>query len=224
MNAQDQRRFLEVEKQLLGFKPEDATPTTDFTIAPEYTLIARLPEHMNEQISALSRALQKRFPEHYYYTPPQYHLTLVPIPTTLTSEAAVALAQPVLAEERMNIHVYGYGVNRFQASAVLYPKGNAVVTLRRKLREAFGIPEQAYTLHRSVWEELLWVNFMRFRIQPSQALLTVLKDHARDEIGRFTLDRYELYRISTKTLDPASSRRLHTFDVTASPALSENPS
>lgn len=212
MDPINQQRFLEVQKQLAEFKPEDATPTTDFNIAPEYTLIARLPANINARIHTLSRELQERFPEHYYYSTGQYHLTIVPIPVTIEPKKAIAWATPLLADQRLALQVYGYGANRFQASAVLYPETETLAFLRKKLRAAFGIPDQAYTIHRSVWEELVWVNFMRFTVQPTSDLLKLLRDHARDDLGHCVIDRYELHSVSTKTLAPASSRLIHTFN------------
>lgn len=103
--------------------------------------------------------------------------------------------------------------NRLQAGAVLYPEEETLVAQRLKLRAALGTPEQAYTVHNSIWEELLWANFMRFTTQPEEKLLESLRGHVNQELGSFVVSKYELYEVSTKTLDPASSKLLYTFEI-----------
>lgn len=212
MNILNERRSKEVNDQLFSFEPGDATPTANFVIDPEYTLIARLPRDVSDSIARFANELQHRFPEHYYYSPEQYHLTLVPIPHDIEPARAIELLTPVLNKWHLPIAAHGLACNRFQASAVLYPGEETLIPQRMKLRSVLGIPEQAFTIHRPIWEELLWVNFMRFTVKPETELLAFLREHAKTEIGRFVLGKYELYEVSTKTLDPASSTLLHTFN------------
>jgi hypothetical protein len=69
MNSLNEQRASAVAEQLASFRPEEATPTNDFNIDPEYTLVAHLPKDINTSISAIINELKARFPEHYYYPP-----------------------------------------------------------------------------------------------------------------------------------------------------------
>jgi hypothetical protein len=211
MNKLNEQRAQKVAKQL-NLKPEDVTPTTDFSVSPEYTLIAHLPENSNNSISKIVNELKIRFPEHYYYAPDQYHLTVVPIPHSMNLSQIINSIAPIIKNWRLPICACGVVANRLQAGAVLYPEEETLVTHRMKLRAALGIPRQTYTAYDPVWEELLWVNFMRFTTKPEEALFEFLRKHVKEDLGNFVLSRYELYEVSTKTLDPASSKLLHTFD------------
>lgn len=212
MNRLNEQRADVVAEQLFSLRSEDTTPTTDFNVSPEYTLIAHLPEHINDSIHAIASELKERFPEHYYYTPSQYHLSVVPIPHSMDPAQIIESIAPVVSDWHLPIHARGIVANRLQAGAALYPEEETLRPHRLKLRVALGIPEQAYTVHNPVWEELLWSNFMRFTTTPEEELLAFLRAHVNQDLGRFVLSRYELYEVSTKTLDPASSKLLHTFD------------
>jgi hypothetical protein len=212
MNSLNEQRAQIVTEQLFDLRPDNTTPTNDFNVSPEYTLIAHLPEGINNSINAIVNELKIRFPEHYYYAPSQYHLTVVPIPHSMDPTQITEVIAPVLSGWRLPIRVRGVVANRLQAGVVLYPEEETLIPQRLKLRAALGIPEQAYTAHNPVWEELLWSNFMRFTTKPEEELLTFLRAHVDHDLGKFVLSRYELYEVSTKTLDPASSKLLHTFD------------
>lgn len=211
MNTLNEQRAHQVADQLFSFSPSDATPTNNFAVEPEYTLIAHLPDDIGSALYDLTSDLRKNFPEHYYYLPTQYHLTIVPIPHQTPVDHIVELIEPLVKGWNLPIHVRGLAVNRLQASTVLYPENESLIAKRQQLRSALGISTQAYTIHHVVWDELLWANFMRFKQQPTQKLIEFLQAHSKTEIEHFTLDRFELYEVSTKTLDPASSKLLHTF-------------
>jgi hypothetical protein len=159
----------------------------------------------------ISKKLQDRFPEHYYYTPEQYHLTVVPIPRDLEVKNIIELLEPLLREWRLLIEARGLAVNRFQSGVVLYPEEESLVDMRQKLREALDMPTQSYANHRPVWEELLWANILRFQEVPSEEMLQQIRSYATDLMGSFVLNKFELYDISTKTLELSSSRLLYTF-------------
>lgn len=212
MNSLNERRASTVAEQLLHLRPDDVTPMVDFNVDPEYTLIAHLPEAINSRVDAIVNELKANFPEHYYYSPGQYHLTVVPIPHSMNLAEVIECITPVVKGWRLPICAHGIVANRLQAGAVLYPEEETLVPQRIKLRAALGIPEQAYTAHNPIWEELLWSNFMRFTARPGGRLLESLRSHINEDLGSFVLSRYELYEVSTKTLDPASSKLLHTFD------------
>lgn len=212
MNSLNVQRASTIAKQFFSLRSDDVTPAIDFNISPEYTLIAHLPKHVNDSIHTIVNKLKERFPEHYYYSPAQSHLTVVPISRCMDPAQIIESVTPIVRGWRLPIHACGVVANRLQAGAVLYPEEETLILKRQKLRTVLGIPEQAYTAHSLVWEELLWSNFMRFTTKPEGDLLAFLRDHANQDFGRFVLSRYELYEVSTKTLDPASSRLLYTFD------------
>jgi len=211
MNDLNQRRFAAVQDQLMSFAAADATPVGSFTIEPTYTLISPIPDSITAKIKAFSDELQKRFPEQYYYLPEQYHLTVVPVPYTHRLEDVIRVLTPLLKDWKLPIEVRGFAMNRFQVSAVLYPDEESLLPMRQKLRQALAMPDQDFTEHRSIWEELMWVNFMRFTSPPSPELVRMVQAHANDALGHFTLERIDLYEVSTKTRDPQSSVYIHTF-------------
>jgi hypothetical protein len=211
MNSLNEQRANVVAELLFNLRPDDTTPTTDFNVSPEYTLIAHLPEHINDSIYAIASKLKEQFPEHYYYSPDQYHLTVVPIPYSMNPARIIESIAPVVRGWHLPIHARGVVANRLQAGVVLYPEEETLSSHRLKLRAALDIPEQAFTAHNPVWEELLWSNFMRFTAKPEEELLAFLRAHINQDLGSFVLSKYELYEVSTKTLDPTSSKILHTF-------------
>jgi hypothetical protein len=212
MNSLNKQRAESIAEQFLALKADDVTPVTDFSVNPEYTLIAHLPDDVRNSIYEIASELKARFPEHYYYSPAQYHLTVVPIPHHMDIPKIVESLTPMIQGWHLPIDVNGVVANHLQAGAVLYPQEETLVPQRIKLRTALGIPEQNYTAHNPVWEQLLWSNFMRFTTKPKEELLASLRAHIDQNLGSFVLSRYELYEVSTKTLDPASSKLLHVFD------------
>jgi len=211
VNALNEQRAQVVVEQLFRLRPEDTTPTTQFSTGLAYTLIAHLPDKINNRIHAIVSELGAHFPGHYYYAPNQYHATIVPVPHDMKAERIIECIAPILKGWHLPIHARGVVANRLQAGVVLYPEEEMLVSQRVKLREALGIPEQAFTAHNLVWEELLWSNFMRFTFKPEGKLLESLRSRVDEDLGSFVLSQYELYEISTVTLDPASSKVLHTF-------------
>jgi hypothetical protein len=214
MNSLNERRAKIIADQFFNLRPEDATPTAQFnTRSTTYTLIAHLPDEINNHIYAIVGELKPHFPEHYYYSPSQCHTTIVPVPHTLKPEQIIERVSPVLKNWRLSIHAHGVVANRLQAGIVFYPGEETLIPQRMRLRAVLGIPEQTFTAHNPILEELLWSNFMRFTVKPTDKLLETLRSHINDDLGGFVLSRYELYEISTVTLDPTSSKLLHTFDV-----------
>jgi hypothetical protein len=210
MNRLNEQRAQVVAEQFFSLKADDITPTTNFGVDPEYTLIAHLPEDINQSNFAIVSKLQTKFPEHYYYQTSQYHLTVVHIPYSMNPPEVIEAITPILKTWHLPIHVQGMVANRLQAGVVLYPEED-LAAQRARLRAALGIPKQAYTAHSPIWEELLWTNVMRFTAKPAEELLALIRTHVNEELGSFVLSQYELYEVSTKTLDPASSRLIHTF-------------
>lgn len=211
MNEINTQRSHEIAGQVANFTLQDVTPVTNFDIAPEYTLIAHLPLDINNKLATIGHEIQEKYPDQYYYTPEQYHLTIVPVPREIEPARAIKAIEPIVRDWRLPICVRGLAINRFQSGAVLYPENETLPAKRAELRSALGIPRQAYTDHLNVWEQLLWVNILRFTHQPPMEMLELLRSKATSDIGSFTLSHYELYDISTKTLDPSSSTLLHTF-------------
>jgi 2'-5' RNA ligase len=211
MDNLNQQRFMAVQDQLMSFTAADATPVDSFTIEPTYTLIGSLPQPIVAKMKAFSDELQRHFSDQYYYAPEQYHLTIVPVPHTHNPEDIIRLLAPLLKGWRLPIQVKGFALNRFQVSAVLYPGEETLLPMRQKLRQVLAMPDQDFTEHRSIWEELAWTNFMRFTSSPPSALVKMVQDHAHDVLGDFTLEHFDLYEVSTKTRDPASSVHIHTF-------------
>lgn len=211
MNDLNEQRAQVVAEQLFGLRPEDITPTTNFNVNSEYTLIAHLPDGVNDSVYEIVSELKGRFSEHYYYSPSQYHLTVVPVPHNIDLVQIIEAITPIISGWHLPICAHGVVANRLQAGVVLYPEEETLTSQRLKLRTALNIPEQAYTVHNPIWEELLWSNFMRFTTKPEEELLAFLRTHVNHNLGSFVLSKYELYEVSTKTLDPASSKLLHTF-------------
>ncbi len=212
MNTLNEQRAQIITEQLLNLQPEDVTPMTQFTTRPEYTLVAHLPEEITHRINAIVRGLKTHFPAQYYYSPSQYHVTIVPVPYTMELAQIIERIAPVVKNWRLPVHARGVVANRLQAGAVFYPEKETLVPHRMKLRAALDIPDQAFTTHNPIWEELLWSNFMRFTTKPEAELLDSLRSRIDQDLGGFVLSRYDLYEISTITLDPASSRHLYAFD------------
>lgn len=211
MNNLNEQRARVVTEQFFKLRPEDTTPTTNFDVSPEYTLIARLPDAIKNSIYGIVSELKKRFPQHYYYSPDQYHLTMVPIARNMDPVQIIEAVTPIIRGWRLPICARGIVANRLQAGVVLYPEEETLAPQRVNLRTALDIPEQSYRVHNLIWEELLWSNFMRFTTKSEEELLAFLRTHVNQDLGSFVVSKYELYEVSTKTLDPESSKLLYTL-------------
>ena len=109
------------------------------------------------------------------------------------------------------INPKGTAVNIHGLSIPVYVSDDTpIIGLRNNLRKAFGTVLD-YKEHAAVWDEILWINIMRFTSQPSKELLDFIKSQRDLIIGEYTIDRWEIYQTSSKVLAPEESSLIHTF-------------
>jgi 2'-5' RNA ligase len=198
-----------VQAQLGAFKPEDAKVYATFDAEEVYTLNATPSEPVCRAIERISRKLQQAFPEHYYYPPDRYHVTVKSLPIRSNQKDTIRACQPLLDGQEFQIQCHGVGVNPYGASVVAYPL-RSIVPLRSSLKRALDEAIN-YSEHNAIWEELLWITFLRFGAPPSEEFLAALRELADHEFGTFTLDTYGLFISSSKVADPKKCRLIHTF-------------
>jgi len=63
------------------------------------------------------------------------------------------------------------------------------------------------------WDELSWINFVRFTSKPSSRMLDELRKHKSTPFGSFSAHTWELYKTTSRVLDPACSELVERFTV-----------
>ncbi|HUB93931.1 MAG TPA: hypothetical protein VMB52_05505 [Verrucomicrobiae bacterium] len=206
--SQEQHVF--VNRQLDKLLPEDTEPYETFSVEPTYTLIAQLPENIRSQLHTLTIALSDTFSKHYYYAPVQYHTTLLSLGTSEDVATKLDCIRKAIRGVSIHVEVLGTAANKYGAGVTLYPPDDTVVKLRQKLREAFAITA-GYTEHNVVWEQLLWVNILRFSSKPTNRFLEKLREYKDTQLGSYEIRSWDLYKTSSKVLAPESSTWIETF-------------
>lgn len=197
-----------VKSQLDSFSVGDIEPYKTFSLPQEYTLIAKPPTAIKNKVSELASLIRTIVPEAYYYSPEQYHATLQTIGKEI-SPATLSTIESVLQDKPTHATVHGLGMNRHGVAVAVYPDAH-VIKLRKKLRSKLGITT-TYAEHHSVWDELLWINFMRFTAPLSGGALNKLLSYRDTEIGQYTIGQWDLYKISSRVLAPDKSKLIRIF-------------
>lgn len=197
----------EVQKQLANLVPEDIQPFASFTVEPIYTLVARPPQNVCDAIAATAHNLQQRFPDHYYYSPDQYHMTLLPV-LELKDETIQRIAQ-MLTPVQVTLH--GIGANKHGVAVAGYPTSEpSLAEMRNVLRPVVGNLLD-YKEHNKAWDQLLWINFMRFKTQPNHDFLTHAQSLKNLQLPDFTISSWQLYKTTSKVLAPQQSTLVDTI-------------
>ncbi|HET9411333.1 MAG TPA: hypothetical protein VFO38_00590 [Candidatus Saccharimonadales bacterium] len=196
-----------VQRQLAGLAPEDIQPFVSFTIEPIYTLVARPPQNVCDAIAATAHNLKQRFPDHYYYSPDQYHMTLLPV-LALKDDTIQRISQ-VLTPLQVTLH--GISANKHGVAVAGYPTSEpSLAEMRSILRPIVGNLLD-YKEHNEVWDQLLWINFMRFKTQPSHDFLTHIQSLKDLQLPTFTIASWQLYKTTSRVLAPQQSTLIDTI-------------
>ena len=201
-----------VMKQLQSFSTEDITPFASFEIPKIYTLVARPPEDVRVAISRVSDHLQLNYPEHYYYPSAQYHATLLAVSNTVDQES-IDIIQRVIKRQHVEVSLQGLGISAHGVSVPVYAhKPGALGHMRNELRDKLHkVPD---TRNKGTpWDELSWINFVRFTSKPSPHMLDDLRKYESTQFGTFSIDTWELYKTTSRVLDPACSELVERFTV-----------
>lgn len=205
----DKKYLLAVNRQLTNYTSEQIHPYRDFYVGPIYTLIARPPDFIQRKIISVSEKLAEQLTEHYYYEPNQLHVTLQLIGTDI-SPKVIEIIQNVLKGKILRVAAHGVGINAHGIAISVYDlSAYEVSDIRLKLRKKLALSIN-YKEHDPIWDELLWVNFMRFNEQPDKEGLSLIKALSNQEIGRFEIKEWQLYKTTSRVLDPIE-KRVNTY-------------
>lgn len=196
-----------VRNQLLTIEQKDITPYKSFDFPPHQSLLAKPSEQLTKHIQSITHSLRTKFPEQYYYQPEQYHATLIAI----KSQSVPTEIKHILHGHPLSVIPSGIGMNAYGMAVPLYPEDpQQLLKLRATLHKSFGAIHN-YSEHASVWESMLWVNFMRFKTKPSQDFLDFVRHMPETQLDRYTISSWTLTELWSRVLESTKTKHLATF-------------
>ncbi len=202
----------QIVRQLKDLQPDQVKLFDNQLFTPQYTIVIRPEAAVVEKIADFSRQLQQKFPEHYYYSPDLYHLTLLGgMDIDQVSESRlIEVMNQVLPDHPFQIWLEGDGANTQSVAIAGYADPPVVTELRQKLRHLLGAGDD-YTIHNPAWEKMVWVNFIRYQKKPSPDFFTYLGQFADEPFGQMKKLTIELHANQSKIL--ANSRLVHRLTI-----------
>jgi hypothetical protein len=211
MNADIEKLAGPIRRQLAAIKPSDVRPQTDFTVPSATTLVACPPRPLIDGIVEVMDRLRAIEPDHYYYPVEQLHMTVQGFgPDAGRADVDPRQLDGLLPANGIPYAAIGSVTNYFNVSFPLYPLDDSLTATRQKLRQAVGRFD-VYNGQGDVWESVMWINFMRFAHQPSDAFMTAVHGFAQREWGEYVITGYELCRTTSKVLAPSQTELLGRF-------------
>lgn len=197
-------------QQLSALTPREVIPFIDSPISENYTIVLRPPFSAIKAIAQLQSHLRIIEPNHYYYPADQLHLTLLGklAPTAISAERIVTALQKI-RRPTYKFVLYGTGSNQYGASVSAYPEFD-IVELRTELRQALGTSGDDYTFHLPAYEQVGWINFLRYGQIPAPAVFTYLRQQRAAYFGEVEFTVVQLYRNRSKVLSPSLSELIYS--------------
>lgn len=201
----------EVIEQLNKLSPTDVVMFDNTSISPCYTLVVKPRQIIRKRIEKLLNDLKNIEPDHYYYPLKRLHITLIGnLDIKLNKTNLVDTLAKVLRKYNLKFYAYGTGSNYLSSSVICYPKFE-IHQMRDELRQNLNIKGEDYTIHRSMYEHMGWINILRFTSTPSKEFLEKIRSYKNKEFGVIKAKSLQLYKTSSKVLNPAHSKLLAEF-------------
>jgi hypothetical protein len=188
-------------QQLATLQPREVIPFHDSPLPENYTIVLRPPTEVIHTITALQSELQNLNPDHYYYPAEQLHLTILGKMETTIAATQIITALQGMIKLPYRFVLYGLGSNQLGVSLSAYPDFN-MAQLRQQLRQTIGTQGDDYSFHLPAYEQVGWINCLRYTHEPSLELLAYLRDQRDRFFGVADFPVVQLYKNRSKVLSP----------------------
>jgi hypothetical protein len=186
--------------------------TDDLLESEIYSINIRIPEEISQTIKAVSDDICKEFPNQFYYPPSLYHFTvLARIPITFPEDQLITSITSARKRYPFKLVLQGIGAATRGVSIPGYDRNANIFQLRTALRNSVGQADD-YTKYHPVWENILWINFIRYRQKPPDEFFTYIQKFNDAIYGEITNPPFYLYTNQSQTLDPKLSKLISVFD------------
>jgi|GEM_PF-6417121 len=206
--------FLEekfISEQTKQLQPKGIIPFVDAPFAPIYTLVARPSQEVREKIRTAGQSLKKIDPHQYFYSPEQYHFTLMgDIPLVHEKEHLIKIFKETLRKNPLNIVYKGIQMNSKSAFVPIYFENDALHKFRTALREI----EPSFYNYSSFLQGLdsiAWLNIVRFTRPFSPKLKDKVIQQKDIIFGAEYNLKIELYETTSLVLLPQDSKLVFSF-------------
>lgn len=197
--------------QLENLKPSDVVVFDNQPIPENYTVVAHVDDKTSNAIVSIQDRLAEIDVQQYYYPAKQLHLTLLGNIKVTVDPELITRAVNAAFKTPIKFILYGLGSNQYCGSMSAYPHRFSITECRKILREIIGVKGDDYSIHLPAYENVGWINFMRYLHQPKEELLKELKANKESYFGDFVVKEISIYRNKSKVLDPDQSELIHTI-------------
>lgn len=188
------------KKQLAALSVDTITPSNDFSIKDAYTIVAHPDGETLATFQRIQETCRAIDPQQYYYAPEQLHLTILGGIDPAKELATVSRAVASVCSSPLVVLLYGLASNQHGASVSAHPYGCSLSDTREKLRKSLCDRGDDYTIHLPTYEQVGWINFLRYQLRPSRDLLDTIRSQSDDYLGVWTIRSLHIYRNSSRVL------------------------
>lgn len=199
-----------IEKLLLSVNEGNVIifdPRNDDRLEPNYTVNCFFSGKDLKRVVNLITKIKEIDHNQLFYKTPQLHITLLGQINLSSNEAEIITkVQEFLATNKIEFHLLGVGSNRKVSSVTAFPVDFDIAKLRATLRRIGG-----GTTFDGDYENLGWINFMRFLHKPNKRLFPALRKEIYAELGTVRPNSIVLMKNSSRLLNGAEV--LHSFEI-----------
>lgn len=199
--------------QLKQLEQSDVVVFDSKPILENYTIVAHLDDKTSNAVVSLQEELKEIDAKQYYYPTEQLHLTLLGNINIATNPERIAEAVRVAFKSPIVFVLFGLGSNKYCASMSAYPHNFSVSGCRSTLRNIIGETGDDYSIHLPAYEEVGWINFMRYEQQPKAELLKELYANRDTYFGEFVVRKVSLYLNRSKVLAPDQAELIESIAI-----------
>ncbi|OGG07212.1 hypothetical protein A2872_00790 [Candidatus Gottesmanbacteria bacterium RIFCSPHIGHO2_01_FULL_42_12] len=218
MNAKEPT-FDELRNEVLGqldsVKSEEVipfVPEKDDVLQDNYTLNIFPSKDIAHRLNLFMDELRQIEPDHYFLEPEKLHITIlgqIDIDTPL--DKLINTVEATLKNKEISFRLLGVGSNKLVSSFTAYPQNFSLFELRQEIRKGLGLQADDYTKFLSAYEYVGWLNYLRYAYEPSEQLLSKLRDSKNIEFGLLQPESVKLLRNNSRTLRDGSFEVIKEF-------------
>ena len=170
-----------------------------------------LPSQISAGIMQVSDEIRSAYPNHFYYSPERLHTTLLArIPKDTSIDILVGIITKYKKLYPFHLLFEGIGASNRIISVPAFDLYDQIHAFRAAIRTKVTSSDD-YTKYDPVWEQILWVNFVRFQSVPDQSLFKFVLRFKTRIYGYLSDPPVELYLNQSQTLDPKYSKLITTI-------------
>lgn len=180
-------------------------PNKDDSLPLNYTVNCFFEIHDLTAVAELIEKLKLIDNRQLFYEPEWLHITLLgEIDIKTDKNEIIEVVQSFLDENSIEFELLGVGSSRKVSSITAFPVDFRIENLRSQLRELGGGSHLD-----GPYEQLCWINLMRFLQKPKPELLETLKKEINTNFGKIKPKSIQLLKNSSRTLK--NKQVIHEF-------------